>query len=348
MPGYVKFDSFLIIHDKKCTDSVKGFLESDVPKYITHTDGNFLTSIENSVHYNALKTNNYDLYEDFVKSVGQGERSAENFRNLYNTFDVLKLKKIVVNQLLMYNKFIVQDGNHRLSILKYTEMFKEGIPVELLEIVTSNLLSNHIDSLLRKTTTNRLENGWDNRRTRYGYHSFRFFNLNLTAQRNPLQRLAKMKKHVDFFSKKVLDLGCNSGGMLLHLPEIKHGVGVDIDTNCLDAAREIADRLNYTAKYEFIQCDLNDFDITHFCKTSFQPDILFLLSLGSWIRNINTMIQEAYKNIDTIIFETNNDSEGAVQLELFAELGAKITPISDKSDDDCTGNDRRKTYLIEH
>jgi predicted RNA methylase len=348
MPGYVKFDSFLIIHDKKSSDSVKAFLESGVPKYMTHTDGSYLTTIENSVHYNALKTNNYDLYEDFVKSVGQTERSAENFRNLYNTFDVLKLEKIVVHQLLMYNKFIVFAGNHRLSILKYTELFKEGIPIELLEVVTSSLLSEHIDSLLRKTRTNRLENGWDNRRTQYGYHSFRFFNLYFTAQRNPLQRLEKMKNHVSFFNKKVLDLGCNSGGMLLHLPEIKHGIGVDIDNNCLNAAREIADRFNYTAKYEFIQCDLNEFDITHFCKTTFQPDIVFLLSLGSWIRNIKTMIQEAYKNIDTIIFETNNDSEGAVQLELFADQGAKITLISDKSDDDYTGNDRRKTYLIEH
>ena len=54
-------------------------------------------------------------------------------------------------------------------------------------------------------------------------------NLSIKGQREPSQRLAIIKKHVNFENKNVIDFGCNSGGMLFHLPEIKQGIGIDYD-----------------------------------------------------------------------------------------------------------------------
>jgi hypothetical protein len=93
---------------------------------------------------------------------------------------------------------------------------------------------------------------------------------------------------------------------------------------------------------------LNDCNITEFCKSiNYKPDIVFLLSLGSWVKNWNELYTNVFNTCDTILLETNNDTEGAPQLELFRSLNTTITLVSDKSDDDCTGNTLRKTYLIQ-
>ena len=99
---------------------------------------------------------------------------------------------------------------------------------------------------------------------------------------------------------------------------------------------------------EFYKEDLNTFDYKEFCTTKdFQPDIVFMLSIGSWVKNWNQLYSDVYASGAAILLETNNDTEGAPQLQLFRELQGSIQLVSDKSDDDCTGNFLRKTYLIQ-
>jgi SAM-dependent methyltransferase len=239
------------------------------------------------------------------------------------------------------------DGVHRLSILKYNNIISDCVPLELLEITYDNNTINEIKEMLSKTTQKSFYNGWNNRTT-YGYHSFNISNIKLEGQRQPHIRLNKMNKFIDFKNKTIIDFGCNNGGMLLHLPQIKEGWGLDYSEDCIIAANKISNILKYNNKTVFIQKDLNKFNYDEFIKNNNigKVDIIFLLSLGSWIKEWKSLYSKSYNIADTIILETNNDKEGIPQLELFENLGANIKLISSTSNDDTTNNYGRKTYII--
>jgi hypothetical protein len=134
--------------------------------------------------------------------------------------------------------------------------------------------------------------------------------------------------------------------MLLHLPELKKGVGIDYDENCINAATYIAKKVQFSTEYKFLRADLNTIDFDKDLG-DYKPDIIFLLSLGSWVKNWKTLYTNSWNLAQTILLETNNDEEGAPQLMHFLSLGGRIQLISNSSDDDCTGNLGRKAYLIE-
>jgi len=205
---------------------------------------------------------------------------------------------------------------------------------------------NEMKQMLMKTTGVKHYNGWNNRTT-FGYHSFDLMNFKVNGQRNPLERLAIMKEHVDFDGKTIIDFGCNSGGMLFHLPEISRGFGLDFNMECIKSAQCFKDKLNMNHLH-FHKQDLNTFNLSDFKNQNKIPviDIVFLLALGSWIKNWEQLYTDSLAYAETIVLETNNDTEGIPQLELFRSLNATVTLISDASLDDTTLNHGRKTYII--
>jgi SAM-dependent methyltransferase len=195
-----------------------------------------------------------------------------------------------------------------------------------------------IENELKKTVGKYHYNGWNNR-TNYGYHSYDIGEIHIQGQRNPKQRLDEIKKFVDFKDKRVLDLGCNVGAMLHHLPEIKLGVGIDYDATCIEAANNISDILGLrNLSFITLDFDKENFEITN------AYDIIFILSIGSWVKNWREIYQKCLDTGATIILETNNDVEGKPQLEFFKDC--KVECIINHSKDDCTKNNGRKTYLI--
>lgn len=213
---------------------------------------------------------------------------------------------------------------------------------------TDNEISS-IKKYLKNTTNKNHYNNWNNR-TYYGYSSFNIGNINIIGQRQPLLRLNKIKQFVDFNDKILIDFGCNCGGMIFHIPELKQAIGFDFDKNCIESCNHISSILKLKTLHTFNHQDLNNFDLQTYMTNNniVSVDIILLLSLGSWIRNWRSLYNDAYQYSKQIILETNNDMEGEPQLELFISLGANIKLISDKSDDDTTGNIGRKTYLISH
>jgi SAM-dependent methyltransferase len=200
---------------------------------------------------------------------------------------------------------------------------------------------------LVKTTYDLGYNGWNNNRTNYGYHSYNIENINIIGQRNPKIRIDNFKKFIKFTDKNVLDFGCNVGAMLHHLPEIKEGIGFDFDQKCINAANNISDILGYSNQKFFV----HDFDKNTYGdlrkKISFKPDIIFLLSLGSWVKSWRQLYSFCleYNNVN-IVLEINNYEEGKPQLDFFSENGFDPKIIIDNSLDDITNNNKRKTYLI--
>jgi len=201
-------------------------------------------------------------------------------------------------------------------------------------------MKSEIEAELKKTVGKQHYNGWNNRTT-YGYHSYDIGEIHIQGQRNPKMRLDEMRKHVDFKDKTVLDLGCNVGAMLHHLPEIRAGLGVDYDSKCIDAAIKIANILGR----KNLLFSINDFDKNKGWVVP-NADIVFLLSIGSWVKSWRELYQKCLDTGAKIILETNNDEEGKPQLEFFEKQGCEIKCIINHSKDDCTGNFGRKTYLI--
>ena len=209
-----------------------------------------------------------------------------------------------------------------------------------------------IEAELSKTMGYKLFNGWHNYRSEHllGYHSFSIEDVNIKGQRDPLTRIEIFKNHVDFVNKSVIDFGCNVGAMLHHLPEISKGIGIDYDQKCISAAINISKILNReNLDFKFMNLtppsDIEGWKNSLDRIVPFKPDVVFLLSLGSWIKWKS--LYEFCTDLNCeIILETNNDREGQDQLSLFASAKKDIQKISDNSLDDITGNHGRKTYLI--
>jgi SAM-dependent methyltransferase len=306
----------------------------------------YLVPVQDSIHYDALITNNFTQYEKYIQLAVQPEHTTDIFQKLYNEFRLEKMPPIEVNVYDHSTSFWVQDGIHRLSIAYYNGIFKDRIPFQHVTINFYEKAQDILRNALRKTVAGSKYNGWHNR-SEFGYHSFDLFNIHIPGQRSPSKRFEKIKKFYDFTGKRVLDLGCNTGGMLFHIPEIQQGIGIDYDESCIESCKIFRERLNFVCELDFYRADLNEFSVVDFCKEKdYIPDITFLLSLGSWVKNWRKLYMEVYRVSKIVLLETNNDIEGKDQLELFTQLGAHIQLVSDKSDDDSTGNIGRKTYLI--
>ncbi len=323
-------------------------------------------AIEDSFHYRALETNDFTKYNEYIQVTDQKDNSEQQFKELYNSFSLESMKPVEAIASPSFDFFYIVDGVHRLSIAKFKGLFGDTIPLKYIHVTFSKTFLrvtqqspmhqpvlqgrkawDPLLDVLRATVAKPKYNGWTNQ-TQFGYHSFDIYDFHVRGQRNPLKRFEKIKKHVQLAGKVVLDLGCNTGGMLLHIPEVKTGIGVDYDADCIAAANLMKRKFNFAADFRFFQKDLNELNILEFCKEQgVEPDCIFLLSLGSWVKEWPTLYTQCFQASKSILLETNNDQEGEPQLQLFEQLGSKRTLVSTASDDDCTGNARRKTYFIE-
>jgi len=300
---------------------------------------------KDTLHYQAAIDNKFDIYAEYVETSGQHEHSVEKFKALIQDWDVSKIDKIMIK--IENGKMVVHDGVHRLVIYIFKTKLSH-IPCKYLNITFNDEIINSIGTALIATTLESHYNGWANSRTKYGYHSFDIFNIKFTGQRNPVQRLDLMRIHYNFENKYVVDIGCNTGGMLFHCTEISKGRGIDFDKKCLNAAEIIKSKTKLYDHIDFIQQDL-DKDSEGSSDIIFskgRADVVFLLSLGSWIKKWRELYKSVMNNTDVIFLETNNTSEGIAQLDLFKNAGWNIQMISSESKDDVTNNHGRQTYLI--
>lgn len=314
-------------------------------KAFKNVNNHFLFSIMNTIHYNALLTDEYSVYKELIDITLQTDHSIDKFKSLKEKWDASLCDPIVIDYYSKANAWVVRDGVHRLCLLKYFGMITDRIPFSRLKFNVPNSDKLKIQRALRNTTNTVLYNGWNNKRTEYGYHSYEFFDLGIRGQRNNMMRIEELKKHIDFMDKSVLDLGCNTGGLLHHLPEIKKGRGFDYDATCVAAGNLVNSVLRLHKDLTFSQADLEkvEFD-TLACDGPF--DIMFLCSLGSWIKNWCELYTWAVGAAPLIIFEENNATEGRAQIELFTSLGCSLVRIIENSPDDYSGNRMRNTYLI--
>lgn len=300
-----------------------------------------IVPIKETIHFKALSSNDFSEYEKYILESGQKEHSKEKFIRVQKEINELSHPEISLIYSSELDCFLITDGLHRTCASVFSGRIKERIEEGDYKVYFDKQSWFEVKMELQKTVGSCREcREWSNR-TNHGYHSFNIGNIALMGQRTPKKRLEKIRHLYNFKEKSILDLGCNTGGMLFHLPEIKKGVGIDIDQRCIACANKLKKIFRFDYDLSFYAADLNkQINI----EDNF--DAVFLMSLKSWIKNWEGLYRKAAKTASTIFLETNNDEEGKEELALFKELNYEIELITDRSADDTTGNFRRKTYML--
>lgn len=216
-----------------------------------------------------------------------------------------------------------------------------------------NKFMNIQDQIIEQILTTRnytMYNGWGNARTDYGYHSFNLPGVDIKAQRTPSKRIEEFQKHINFNNKVVVDIGCNVGGMLFHIPNLRKGYGFDYDDKCIVAANNISNILN-RPEISFSTIDLDK--VPHSSLDNYvkeKIDVVFLLSVGKWIASHRDLYRFFIEKGSDIIIELNNNRKDQKQLDVFREYGLNPQLIIQGSPDDNTEDNKshRATYLVKN
>ena len=320
--------------------------------------------LEDSIPFRALLTGDYTLYEEYMRTTDQAMHTVERFQRLQREWDGLHMDPIQMT--VEKGRLAVIDGAHRaaimaargetcaanaangahrMAIMLMSGDVAGGFPFSRLEIHLKPAALTEIGDALQRTRSGALSNGWSNHRGEgapFGYHTYSLWNVKFAGQRDPVMRLNIMRTYYNFAGKRVIDLGCNTGGMLFHLLEAGPSHGVDLDARCIEAARVIQQEFTFYP-HTFQVADLDTTDPAHYLSNA---DVIFLLSMGSWLRNWPVVYLEALRSAPVLFVEMNNDQEGVAQLDFFRRY-AMVTCITEGSWDDATGNHGRKMYFVE-
>ena len=200
--------------------------------------------------------------------------------------------------------------------------------------------ASRILNLIEYTKTN--QSSYSAKEYESGYHELIVDGRVLTGQRSPAKRLAALS--LDFKGKSVLDLGCNQGGMLLHIADqLKWGVGLDYDGKMVNLC-------NLQKSVRKLRCvDFYVFDIDrdpHELILDFIPephvDVVFLLSVCMWVQKWKALIDFCATISNVVVLETNGtDAQQAEQVDYLAQRFPNVRQVTVASDDDPKQKKRR-------
>jgi hypothetical protein len=77
----------------------------------------YIFSIENSVHFKTLVSGDYKDYNELVKN--QPEHSEKIYKELQEEFSLSKMQPIQLEWNGEIQKYLINDGCHRIALLKY-------------------------------------------------------------------------------------------------------------------------------------------------------------------------------------------------------------------------------------
>jgi SAM-dependent methyltransferase len=327
------------------------------PNLLSHGD-RYACHVWDTPHFALLKGKiSWRDYENYV-AIKQQPHSSEKFSNLISAFSLEDLAKNPITVLSSHRGgYEVQDGAHRLALYFFTTGLKTiptrfilGASVEEIEIGGGG---RKLKNPLARADSQKFSNGWFPARVLgFGYHGFELPGLSVIDQRVPLARLEAIDKSVGLSGKAIFDLGCSTGGMLLHMPNPARAIGWDFDRLAIKSAklvtREISKKApEFAGRFKFEIRDLDEHHQSSFARALIENniDIVFLLSIGSWVSAWRDYYAIAANSGCSIVIETNNDEEGEEQLDFLAKLGLSLEEIISQSRDDNTGNVGRRTFL---
>lgn len=178
-----------------------------------------------------------------------------------------------------------------------------------------------------------------------GYHSVSIGGLYFRGQRECASRLAEVPYR--FEGKTVLDLGCNTGGMLHCLAErLERGIGLDLDPRSIVAARKIQ-QVNRADNLAFHEFDLNRRSLDEIVELlpHGSADVAFLLSVCMWLDRPKEVIDWIAQHCPALLLETNgNRHQQERQVGWARDRYESVHLIRSSSTDD-PGQRKRALYL---
>lgn len=156
------------------------------------------------------------------------------------------------------------------------------------------------------------------------YHTIYFNNKEYSGQRNCLDRV---KNIFCIPWVKILDLGCNIGGMLwpyrLHTPGV---IGIDKNNNHVEFCKKLAEFYAVNNKYQFFNLDINHVENLNFLKEKGKFDIIFLLAMTQHLSNWKDVIKWSHENSELLLIEFNGQPE---QIKEYIEYTKTLRPGMD-------------------
>jgi SAM-dependent methyltransferase len=125
----------------------------------------------------------------------------------------------------------------------------------------------------------------------------------IQGRRDPYKRIRALEKVYDFSQKTVVDIGCNSGGMLFALQSqgsLKKGFGYEISEKCLNIARDQV-KMDGLKNIKFIEQDLTLPIVKEYPKC----DIAFMFSVANWVGQWRYILRALQRSADCVAFEAN-------------------------------------------
>jgi 2-polyprenyl-3-methyl-5-hydroxy-6-metoxy-1,4-benzoquinol methylase len=176
------------------------------------------------------------------------------------------------------------------------------------------------------------------------YHSITVDGKRLNGRRNPMSRINKLNTagKYDFKNKKVLDIGCNIGGMLYDIySEIDYGLGIDRQEN-IDFCNINKEFHDYS-KLNFKVVNLEN--INQFKNTISEGfDIVFFLAISMHITTWKELLNLTKKHSKSLLYETNGESSKK-QIEHLKTLYDKVVFLGYSEED--SKSKQRELYYCE-
>jgi SAM-dependent methyltransferase len=195
-------------------------------------------------------------------------------------------------------------------------------------------------NLIEYTKTN--QSSYSAKEYESGYHEVVIGGRVLAGQRSPAKRLSALS--LDFKGKSVLDIGCNQGGMLLHIADqLKWGIGLDYDGKMVNLCnlQKSVRKISNVDFYVF-DIDADPHELILDLLPESKVDVIFLLSVCMWVEKWRSLIDFCATVSDVIVFETNGtDAQQSEQIDHLATRFPNIRQITAASEDDPKQKKRR-------
>jgi len=166
------------------------------------------------------------------------------------------------------------------------------------------------------------------------YHSITINGKRFKGQREVSKRIESIP--YDFSGKVVLDLGCNIGGMLHELSGIRHGIGLDYNSKCINAANLIK-TVNGATHLDFYTFDLQKepLNLIDNFLIGYNVDVCFVLAIALWVSNWKSVVAYCHKTSPCLVYESNGkDDFQREQEDFLRRLYRSVDLLADKSFDD--------------
>lgn len=177
-----------------------------------------------------------------------------------------------------------------------------------------------------------------------GYHTIKINDEILKGQRNPKERVDKFP---DETFRSVLDIGCNTGGILREFQDRYEPyfiVGIDCNPQLINIANMVCDK----DIFDFYTFDLEKEDpnlIKNFLWEE-KADVVLLLAVCLHIKNWKEVIDFAHSVSHSMIFEAAGDEETQrVHISYLMDKYPYVKYLSMESNDDILHKNRKLLYL---